>query len=246
MVDQDDETPGWYEPKQAIHIPQNAYLFTDDYTLLFDTLSPASTGRILREVKELLDGDNLDYLVVSHPDVPHAGNTAALLNEYPEATLVAPEYGSGHELYHLDQAKHVSASDTINLGTHTVEFHEATFLDAALHLWMTEQKTNTLFTVDWFGYPHTDAECLTFGDEFKHELTSEQLAEFHGRVLFWLQYVDVEKTKAEVDHLIEKFHPSIVAPAHGNVIHEHTTEHMRKMKPVIEQIDQEGRVGTLG
>lgn len=246
VTEVDGPDPAWYDEDEELHIGQCAYLFTGEQSLLFDSLSPASSERIISLLENLLDGDKLDYLAVSHPDVPHAGNTARILREYPEATLVAPKYGTGHELYHLDDAMHVSEGDTIDLGQYTVAFHEATFLDAALHMWMSELETNTLFPVDWFGYPHTGSECRKFADEFDYPITPDRLMEFQGRVLFWHQYVDVGKVNAEIERLIEKYDPNMLAPAHGNVVRKRVPEHMRLVKQVVQDINRVGRVGTLG
>jgi flavorubredoxin len=242
-----ERRPDWYEPGREAYIPQCAYLVDGgDERLLFDTLSPASTEQVLDAVDELVGDDGLDYLVVSHPDVPHAGNTPAILEAHPEATLVAPAYGNDHELYHLDEGRQVAEGDTIDLGDRVVEFHEATFLDAPVSLWMTERETRTLFPVDWMGFSHLDEEALTFVDELDGEFDASRLVEFHGRVLFWYQYVDVEKTNAEIDNLIRKFDPEIIAPAHGLVIREDATAYMELMKDVTRTLDEQGRVGTLG
>ncbi|QZP38291.1 MBL fold metallo-hydrolase [Halobaculum magnesiiphilum] len=242
-----DREPEWYEEGREAYVPQCAYLVDGgDETLLFDTLSPASTDEILAAIDELVGDRGLDYLVVSHPDVPHAGNALAILEEHPETTLVAPGYGNDHELYRLDYGVHVTEGDEIDLGNRTVEFHEATFLDAPVSVWMTERETGTLFPVDWMGFTHLDDERLVFVDELDGEFDSSRLVEFHGRVLFWYQYVDVEKTNAEIDALIEKFDPEIVAPAHGLVIREDATDYMELMKDVTRTIDEQGRVGTLG
>ncbi|WP_435063693.1 MBL fold metallo-hydrolase [Halobaculum sp. EA56] len=246
FVTESDGRPEWFSRHEELHIPQNAFLFDDERTLLFDTLSPASRDTIVEGVRSILDGDDLDYLVVSHPDVPHAGNTVSLLEEFPEATLVAPRYGSRHELYHLEDAMQVGEGDSIDLGEHTVAFHEATILDAALHLWMTEETTDTLFTVDWMGFPHMESECLQFVDEYDHDVDVSRLVQFHGRVLFWFQYVDVPKMNEETGRLVREYDPEILAPAHGAVIREDPIRYMELMKPVVERINSEGRVGTLG
>lgn len=240
-----ERTPDWYDPEQTLHVPQNAYLFADEESLLFDTLSPASTDVILDELDAVLGSDGLDYLVPSHPDVPHAGNVPAIREAYPDATLVAPRYGNAHELYHLGDAERVGEGDSIDLGTYAVDFHEAAFPDAPIHVWMSERETKTLFPVDWLGYPHHGSETLRFPDEFDTELTVDRLVQFHGRVLFWFQYVDVEKVQAEIDRLVERFDPETVAPGHGNPIRESPTEAMRLAKAVVEHVDEHGRVGTL-
>ncbi len=240
-----DDLPGWYDPGDSLHVPQNAYLLADEASLLFDTLSPASTDAVLDELDGLLD-DGLDYLIVSHPDVPHAGNAGAILEAYPEATLVAPRYGNAHDLYHLGDADLVGAGDGIDLGRFEVAFHEAAFPDAALHVWMTERTTGTLFPVDWLGYPNRGAEVLRFPDEFETALTVDRLVQFHGRVLFWFQYVDVDRVQTEIDRLIDRYDPELVAPGHGNPIREDPIEVVELAKPVVERVNEGGRVGTLG
>lgn len=236
------DTP-WFTPGDEVHGGQNAYLFADDRSLLFDTLCPLSAARIVEVLQELLDGRGLDFLALSHPDVPHAGNTAAILEAYPDATLVAPRYGTGHELYRLGDARRVGEGDALDLGRYTVAFHEATFLDAAVHMWMTERRTDTLFTVDWLGYPHTDAECLRFGDEFDAPLTADRFRRFHEQVVPWLRFVDADKVAAEIDHLVARYDPSWLAPAHGNPIREHATEHLRTMTGVVRSIAGSGGAG---
>lgn len=245
VEDQDRPRPDWYDPDQALHIPNCAYLFTDDRSLLFDTLSPAMTDEVIEAVDDLVD-DGLDYLAVSHPDVPHAGNTVRILERYPDCTLVAPKYGKAHELYHLDDAMHVGEGDHIELGEHVVDFHVATFPDAALHMWMSERETGTLFPVDWFGFPHRADECDRLVEEFDHRLDVERLVQFHGRVMFWYQYVDVPKVQAEIRRVIDEHDPDVVAPAHGNPLCEEPAAYLDLMPAVVAEISERDRIGTLG
>ncbi|WP_135827714.1 MBL fold metallo-hydrolase [Halorussus halobius] len=247
MVTGDGDGPDWYDPDGEVYIPQCAYLFEgDDETLLFDTLSPASREEILSDVEAALDGRDLDYLVVSHPDVPHAGNATALLDAYPEAELVAPKYGNDHELYHLDDATHVGEGDSIDLGGYVLDFHEATFLDAPVSVWMTERTNDMLLPVDWLGYPHAEHEMLSFVDELDHDLDLGRLLQFHGRVLFWHQYVNVEKVQREIDWLVDHYDPEWILPAHGLVVREDPTEYMDLMKDVVAEINERDRIGILG
>lgn len=239
------EPPDWYDPEEPMYVPQNAYLLNGEEGLLFDTLSPASSDEILDALDSILDGE-LDYLVVSHPDVPHAGNAEAILEAHPGATLVAPRYGNAHELYHLDDARKVGEGDGLDLGGFEVAFHEAAFPDAPVHVWMTEQTTGTLFTVDWLGYPHRDSETLRFPDEFDTDLTVDRLVQFHGRVLFWFQYVDLDAVGETVERLIDRYDPATVAPGHGNPVREDPVEVMGMTRAVAERVRREGRVGTLG
>lgn len=236
----------WYRPGREVHIPQNAYLLTGERSLLLDTLSPAAGDLILRELDALLNGRDLDFLVVSHPDLPHAGNVPRLLEAYPDVTLVAPAIGDTHALYHLDGARMVEPGEEIDLGGPRARFHEATFLDAPLHLWMTERRSGTLFPVDWLGFPHLGGECLRFTDELEAEVGLSRLIEFHGRVMFWHQYADAGKVQAEIDRLIRDLDPKAVASAHGLVVREEPRRLMEQMKEAAAYIARSGRVGVLG
>lgn len=245
MIEGMDPLPNWYDPEEPVFIPQCAYLINGEAgSLLFDTLSPASSKQTLREINGILC-DDLDYLVVSHPDIPHAGNAQAILREH-DAELVAPRYGDDHELYHLDKAMLVGEGDSIDLGNYIVDFHEATFLDAPISLWMTERTENMLFPVDWMGFPHHRSEKLNFVDELDYDLDGSRLVQFHGRVLFWHQYVDVEKVQEEIERLKGTYDPDWILPTHGLVIREDASRYFDLMKEVVAEIERQERIGILG
>lgn len=245
-ADRNTHPEDWYEEGRDVHIPQNAFLLKGEESLLFDTLSPAAGDQVLGELDDLLGGDGLDYLVVSHPDVPHAGNTVGILRAHPEATLVAPDVGSVHALYHLEDARKVGPGDEIDLGGPRVRFHEAVFLDAPMSIWMSELGSRTLFPVDWLGFPHLGGECGKLVGELEAEVSLSRLIEFHGRVMFWYAYVDVPKVHAAIDRMMEELDVEVLAPAHGLVIREEPLRYVELMKEAVAAIRSRGRVGTLG
>jgi hypothetical protein len=52
----------WYDPGETIHAPNSAYLMIgDDRTLLFDTLSHASTEFVVSEIERVLGERPLDF-----------------------------------------------------------------------------------------------------------------------------------------------------------------------------------------
>ena len=236
----------WYRAGRPLHIPQNAYLVVGERTLLFDTLSPAAGEGLLDDLSAALDGRTLDFLVVSHPDVPHAGNTHRVLRRYPDCRLVAPAVGDIHELYQLDQSLKVSPGDSLDLGGKRVTFHEATFLDAAMSVWMTEDSSGLFLPVDFLGFPHMGPdECLRFEDELELAGRLDRLTEFHGRVMFWFQYVDVPKVQAEIDRLAGRFGDLTIGPSHGLVIRRDPGRYYEMMKDVVARVAAAGRGGVL-
>lgn len=220
----------------------SAYLLQDEKSLLFDTLSPAAEDQILRELDDILGSDGLDYLVPSHTDVQHAANSFAILEAYPDAELISPQWGEKHDLYHLQDARFVDVGTTLELGRFTVEFIEPTFPDSAIHTWLFEHTERILFTVDWFGFPVLPDETLRFVDEFDGGFTLDRLYQFHALVVFWYQYADLDKVDREIDHLIERFEPMMLAPAHGNVARKDAVEYMEMIKSVAANVRDEGRI----
>jgi flavorubredoxin len=238
--------PDWYELGSEITVFNNAYLIQGEQTLLFDTLSPYSTDDVLAELQAVLGDDELDYLAISHPENPHAGNTFAILDRYPDATLVGPKYSTRHEVYYLEDSKKVEHGDRIDLGGYEVEFLEPAFPDHPVHVWMRERKTETLFTIDWLGSIHLDSHKEKFADEVDGGVDVQQLVDFTSQALFWHRYADPERLHAVIDNLIEAFDPEIVAPAHGFVYREEPIEAMESMKAVAAEIaTSDGERGAL-
>lgn len=220
------KNPDWYVPGRQVHSCRNAFFVDGDRTLLFETLSPTGEDQILAALDGLLDGATLDYVVPSHPENPHAGNTLTILEAYPEATLVAPAYGDLHELYHMDGGRKVSPGDQIDLGYHTVRFVDPTFVDHHTHVWMYEETADVLFCVDWIGFRHMSGECLQFTDEMDSAMTVERLQDHPRSPFFWFKFADPRETDDAIDDLIDAYGTSTIAPSHGQAIRATPTECM--------------------
>lgn len=237
----------WYEPGRDLRINDNAFLFKGhEETLLFDTLSPASTERMVEELKKALDGRELDYLVVSHDEAPHAGNSYAVLNEYPNAELLGSDKGSAAaEIHHLEDATRVQYGHTIDLGGYTVEFIEPIFMDSPATAWILEHSTGWMCTVDSFGYPHYRTDSLKFEDEMETNLTERQMSQYNGRSLQWLKYTDPEKVRDKIQQHLDKFDPQIVAPSHGHPIRENADQCVEICYQSAKRLSEEGTFKPL-
>lgn len=239
----EDQLPAWFDSGEELHSSQSAYVIMGDQTLLFDTWSPASRDEIVDTLDEVLDGRDLDYLVVSHMESNHAGNMEIILREHPEATLVAPKQGADHErmLYRLDSwdTHYVEHGDTIDLGGRRVRFVEPAFLDQARTTYMFEEVTRTLFTVDWFGFQHMGSECLECLDEMTYDLAPDQLDRFNGYALVWLRFADPDKLDGIIDYVKNDLAPETIAPAHGQVIRESVPKYLEMMRGVLRDISEQ-------
>lgn len=250
----------WLDADEEAHGCQNAYLLADEQSLLFDTLTQPNGDEVVDLLDSLLDGEDLDYLVISHPEANHAGNTFTILEAYPEATLLVPGeaaghgegHGAEHELYHIaadtpedvdqipNDIEYVGDGDTVDLGEYTVEFHTPVVADHAFTTWMTERTTDTLFTVDWMGFLHQSSNCVSYAGELDRPVSVEQVFRFHALAFPWLRFADVEEIERGVDEVRERFDPDIVAPAHGMVMVEDVDEYLDLFTDAAARLAEEG------
>ena len=233
--------PPWatYEPGDEIHNAVVCYLLQGEKSLLFDTCSPIVGDHVVAEVERCLDGDPLDYVVLSHGEAPHSGNLGALRRAFPEATLVASDHASPeHAMFEWDAVTLVEPGDVIDLGGLEAEIVEALVPDTAMSLWLFERTRRALFTVDWLGAVHTEHECALTASELSppSTITAERLYENQSFILPWMRYMQPERIEAVVEHVIDRFDPAYLAPAHGIPIDEDPVGHLRRMAAAMQRM----------
>ncbi len=143
--------------EHPVHFHVSAYLIIGaDKALLYDTAPPALWAQMDRDLDRLLDGRTLDYVVPSHPEIPHAGNLNKLLDKFPGAIAI----GDMRD-YHLYFPDHEHRMQSVPHGT-TLDLgggYKFTLLDAIIEdlpttVWGYEHKQQVLFSVDALGYGH--------------------------------------------------------------------------------------------
>lgn len=134
----------------------NNYLIDDEKTCLMDGIDDSVSNQFLENLKYVLQGKNLDYMVVQHMEPDHCSMIPQLFSMYPDMKLVASAkaFTMMENFYHIDTTQRaivVKEGDTLSLGN-----HELTFICAPMVHWpeviMTYEKTTgTLFSADAFG-----------------------------------------------------------------------------------------------
>lgn len=239
-----DDPPPWYDPDRDVHAQFNAYLLEGEKTVLFDTLPPNFGDRIVTYLEN--QDVSLDYVVVSHPEAPHGGNAEALLSAHPDATLVVPESDALHDLAltrTVASFREVGNGDHIDLGGRTLEFLDPVLFDLAATTWAHDSATGALFTVDAYGNTHMEGNCCEFVDELTDdptEFVTLRWTGFHAHTFPWLAYADPERVMADIEALIDRVDPELIAPAHGAVVREDAVAYLRRLEPVLEMIVERG------
>jgi len=72
-------------------VSYNSYLILDEKTVLLDTVDRSVSTVFFENIKALLDGRKLDYVIVNHMEPDHAATLSELRLRYPEATFVATQ-----------------------------------------------------------------------------------------------------------------------------------------------------------
>lgn len=136
-------------------VSYNSYLLLDEKTVLFDTVDWSGCREFLKNVKEVLNGRDLDYLLINHMEPDHAASMEEVLLRYPNCKVISNEkaFMFMHQFgFELEGRKiEVKEGDTFSFGTHTV-----TFVFAQMVHWpeamVTFDTTNgVLFSADAFG-----------------------------------------------------------------------------------------------
>lgn len=223
---------------EANDIIYSSYLFMDEKTLLLDTLGPAQHNTVLEALKDILGERKLDYLWISHTELPHAANTAAIRRVYPELQVTTVGGHDHYEVHSLGDAIKLDYGDKIELGDHTIEIIKPLFVDHALTQWIYEHKTGFLCPVDWSLNAHNEHQCFRFMDEmeavgYSSERFMHDVSITNCVVFPWLRWADPEEIGAAIDAFYEKYEIRIFAPSHTNVIRTNMPEYLAALREAM-------------
>ena len=72
-------------------VSYNAYCLLDEKTVLFDTVDWSACRQLLENLAYVLDGRELDYLLVNHLEPDHAACIEEILLRHPKVKLISNE-----------------------------------------------------------------------------------------------------------------------------------------------------------
>ena len=134
----------------------NSYVILDEKVAVMDTADHRVTEIWLGNLEFALAGRKPDYLVVDHVEPDHSGSIAALLEKYPDVTLVgnAKTFAFLGQFYPGLNAANtltVKEGDTLSLGSHTLKFFMAPMVHWPEVMVSYEESEGLLFSADAFG-----------------------------------------------------------------------------------------------
>ena len=138
-------------------ISYNSYLIKDEKNVVIDTIDKRKTAEWLENLERELNGENLDFLVVSHLEPDHAYNIEVLSNKYPNMKIIgnSKTFSMLPQFFNIDNLENrkieVKEGDTISFGKHTMQFIMAPMVHWPEVMMEYEKTEKVLFAADAFG-----------------------------------------------------------------------------------------------
>jgi flavorubredoxin len=201
-------------------IPQgvsyNCYLIQDDKIALIDTVESKFSQELITELKTVLNGQNLDYLILNHMEPDHSGTIELIRQEFPQVTLVGNHKTAGfvQGFYQIpeNQVQQIKSGDELSLGKHNLQFIQTPMVHWPESMITYDQTSQVVFSSDIFGgYKTVDEQPLADKREDLSEYIDEA-REYFATVLGAYTRPAKRALKQVAD-----LEPKVIAPAHGLV-----------------------------
>ena len=137
-------------------VSYNSYLVLDEKTVLLDTVDRSVSTVFFENIKALLNGRKLDYVIVNHMEPDHAATLSELRLRYPEATFVATQkavdmMGQFFDSTTATPFMAVKEGDSLCTGKHNFSFVTAPMVHWPEVMVSYDSTDKVLFSADAFG-----------------------------------------------------------------------------------------------
>jgi len=218
----------------------NAYLITDEKTVLVDTVWGPFQEQLIENIYQVIDPAKIDIVVANHAEVDHSGALPAVMRYAPNATVVVSKRGRESVEGHFHQPwrfKAVQTGDRISIGKRELIFVEAPMLHWPDSMFTYLTGDNILMPNDAFGQHY--AAAFRFNDEVNQEELYEEALKYYANILTPFSNL-VSKKIEEV--LALKLPVDMIAPSHGVIWRKAPLQIVRKYQEWAAQIPEKSAV----
>ncbi|MBC5787527.1 FprA family A-type flavoprotein [Clostridium facile] len=217
----DDKTIDLFESQYVVPngISYNSYVILDEKVVVMDTVDARATEEWFKNLENALNGRTVDYLVVSHMEPDHAANIQALAERYPNMQVVgnAKTFQLLSQFFSIDissRAITVKEGDTLNVGSHTLQFFMAPMVHWPEVMVTYEQSEKILFSADGFG---------KFGTLDTEEDWDCEARRYYFNIVgkYGMQVQALLKKAARLDI-------QMICPLHGPILKENLAHYLNK------------------
>ena len=199
------------------HEHVSVYLVGEGPYVVVDTGSFHDRETLASAIEVATGGADLDAIILSHSDYPHAGNVRAFRDRWGEVELVASS-GWPEAQGLPPEARKCEIGGSMDVAGREWSFIDPPLADRSHTTWIFDHGSGVLFTADGFGSRHEPGECRLRSVDLPGNVPYESIRRYHEETLPWLRYVDPEALRSALSAILEEFDPSYVAPVHGHPI----------------------------
>ncbi|WP_320046677.1 FprA family A-type flavoprotein [uncultured Ilyobacter sp.] len=195
-------------------VAYNSYVINDEKTCVIDTVEFGVEGLFMEKLECVLDGKDLDYIVVNHMEPDHSGGLRDLMRKYPNAKVVGnsktfPMIKSFFHDANEDNFYPVKEGDILDLGHHKLTFAMMPMVHWPESMATYDTTEKILFSNDAFGsFGALDGGI--FDDEVNFDFYEDEMRRYYANI--------VGKYGMQVQNAIKKLGPleiKYICPSHG-------------------------------
>jgi len=218
----------------------NAYVITDEKTVLVDTVWGPFKEEFLENVREVVDPASIDIVVANHAEPDHSGALPLVMRECPEATVVVSPRGetSIPGYYHQKwNFRAVKTGDSIDIGENKLIFIEAPMLHWPDSMFTYLTGRNILMPNDAFGQHY--ATAFRFNDQVDQQELYEEALKYYANILTPFSDLVVKK----IDEVLALNLPvDMIAPSHGVIWRDEPLQIVHKYQEWAAQVPEKRAV----
>lgn len=137
-------------------VSYNSYVIMDEKIAIMDMVDKRKAEDWFTNLEEVLGDRTPEYLIISHMEPDHSANLAEVLEKYPDIRIVsnAKLFGMLPQFFDVDitdRSVVVKEGDTLELGSHTLNFIMAPMVHWPEVMVTYESRDKILFSADGFG-----------------------------------------------------------------------------------------------
>jgi anaerobic nitric oxide reductase flavorubredoxin len=218
----------------------NAYLITDEKTVLVDTVWGPFQEQLIENIREVVDPAKIDLVVANHAETDHSGALPEVMRHVPKAKVVVSKRGRESVEGHFHQPwdfEAVGTGDRINIGRSELVFIEAPMLHWPDSMFTYLSGKGILMPNDAFGQHY--ATAFRFNDQVDQEELYEEALKYYANILTPFSSLVLKK----IDEFLALNLPlNIIAPSHGVIWRREPLQIVTKYQEWARQTPQKSAV----
>lgn len=191
----------------------NSYLIRDEKTVLIDTVWEPFSKEFVANLKKEIELNSIDYIVMNHSEVDHAGALLELMKEIPETPIYCTKNGAKiiKGLHHRDfNFVEVKTGDTLDIGKNKLVFVEARMLHWPDSMMTYMSGENILFSNDAFGQHY--ASEMMYNDMVDQDELYDEAIKYYANILTPFSKFVTSKIQEVLSMNIPV---NLICPSHG-------------------------------